>query len=156
MDRYLLSKIAINAIGPALIAVVLITGAAQSPTAWAQSAQLMDAFKKYQALEKRGKYAEAIPYAQTFIEFAKEAFGETHQIYVAGLNNLALLYKGQGRCKLQGGKSTGPRTAASRAWVAAANTKHGRRSKAHVERVREINAETKWITLGLRRDGLIT
>ena len=64
--------------------------------------------------------------------------------------------KGPGRCKLRGGKSTGPRTAAGRARVAAANTKHGRRSKAHVERVREINAEIKRITLGLRRDGLIT
>ena len=64
--------------------------------------------------------------------------------------------KGPGRCKLHGGKSTGPRTAAGRARVAAANTKHGRRSKAHVERVREINAEIKRITLGLRRDGLIT
>ena len=64
--------------------------------------------------------------------------------------------KGPGRCKLHGGKSTGPRTAAGRARVAAANTKHGRRSKAHVERGREINAEIKRITLGLRRDGLIT
>ena len=64
--------------------------------------------------------------------------------------------KGPGRCKLHGGKSTGPRTAAGRARVAAVNTKHGRRSKAHVERVREINAEIKRITLGLRRDGLIT
>ena len=64
--------------------------------------------------------------------------------------------KGPGRCKLHGGKSTGQRTAAGRARVAAVNTKHGRRSKAHVERVREINAEIKRITLGLRRDGLIT
>ena len=78
MDRYLFSKKAYSVIRAALIAVLLLAGAPQSPTAWAQSAQLMDAFKKYQALEKRGKYAEAIPYAQTFIEFAKEAFGETH------------------------------------------------------------------------------
>tara|TARA_A100001037_G_scaffold221342_1_gene199149 strand:- start:240 stop:422 length:183 start_codon:yes stop_codon:yes gene_type:complete len=28
---------------------------------------------------------------------AKEKFGETHQIYAAGLNNLAPLYKDQGR-----------------------------------------------------------
>ena len=97
MDRYLLSKKANSVIRAALIAVVLIAGAAQSPTAWAQSAQLMDAFKKYQALEKRGKYAEAIPYAQTFIEFAKEEFGGSHKYFAMGLNNLAELYRAQGR-----------------------------------------------------------
>ena len=63
--------------------------------------------------------------------------------------------KGPGRCKLHGGKSTGPRTAAGRARVAAANTKHGRRSKAHIEKIKFINAELRRITFELKRDGLI-
>ncbi len=37
----------------------------------------------------------------------------------------------------------------------AAHAKHGRRSKAHIERVKEINAELRRITYELRRDGLI-
>ena len=59
------------------------------------------------------------------------------------------------RCRMHGGKSTGPRTPAGKERVAAANTKHGRRSKAHVEKVRAINAEIKRITLALKREGLI-
>ena len=63
--------------------------------------------------------------------------------------------KGRTRCKLHGGKSTGPRTAEGKARAAAAHTKHGRRSKAHVERVRYINSEIRRITYELKRDGLI-
>ena len=37
----------------------------------------------------------------------------------------------------------------------AAHTKHGRSSRAHVEKVRAINAESKRITLELKRDGVI-
>ena len=62
---------------------------------------------------------------------------------------------GRNRCKLHGGRSTGPRTAAGRARVAAANTKHGRRSKAHIEKIKFINAELRRITFELKRDGLI-
>ena len=63
--------------------------------------------------------------------------------------------KGRSRCKLHGGRSTGPRTPEGKARAAAAHTKHGRRSKAHVARVREINAQLRRITYELRRDGLI-
>ena len=63
--------------------------------------------------------------------------------------------KGRTRCKLHGGKSTGPRTPEGKALSIAAHTKHGRRSKAHVEKVRAINAEIKQITLALKREGLI-
>ncbi len=48
--------------------------------------------------------------------------------------------KGRGRCKLHGGRSTGPRTPEGKARVAAAHTKHGRRSRAHVEKNKFINA----------------
>ena len=51
--------------------------------------------------------------------------------------------------------STGPRTSEGRARVAAANTKHGRRSSAHVARVKAINAELRKIIFELKRDGLI-
>jgi len=63
--------------------------------------------------------------------------------------------KGRRRCKLHGGRSTGPRTPEGKAWAAAAHTKHGRRSKAHVARVREINAELRQITLECKRAGLL-
>lgn len=63
--------------------------------------------------------------------------------------------KGKARCRLHGGLSTGPRTPEGKARSIAAHTKHGRRSKAHVEKVRAINAEIKQITLALKRKGLI-
>jgi hypothetical protein len=91
MKRYLPSKKARSVIRALLIALVLAAGPIQSPPAWAQSAELDAAFKQYQALNKQGKYAEAIPFAQTFIALAEEEFGETHQHYAAGLNNLAFL-----------------------------------------------------------------
>jgi hypothetical protein len=59
------------------------------------------------------------------------------------------------RCRMHGGKSTGPRTAEGKARVAAAHTKHGRRSAAHAEKVRYINGEVKRITYALKRDGII-
>ena len=37
--------------------------------------------------------------------------------------------RGKARCQLHGGKSTGPRTAAGRARIAAAHTTHGRLTK---------------------------
>jgi len=62
---------------------------------------------------------------------------------------------GRNRCKLHGGRSTGPRTEEGRARSIAAHTKHGRRSKDHVARVREINAELRQITLECKRAGLL-
>jgi hypothetical protein len=59
------------------------------------------------------------------------------------------------RCKLHGGLSTGPKSIEGKARVVAANTRHGRRSKAHVEKVKAINAELRRITYELKRDGLI-
>ena len=63
--------------------------------------------------------------------------------------------RGRSRCKLHGGKSTGPKSIEGKARVAAANTRHGRRSKAHVEKVKAINAELRQLTCELKRDGLI-
>jgi hypothetical protein len=63
--------------------------------------------------------------------------------------------KGKARCRLHGGKSTGPRTAEGKARVTAAHTKHGRRSRAHMEKVKFINGELRRITYELKRDGFI-
>ena len=63
--------------------------------------------------------------------------------------------KGKTRCRLHGGLSTGPRTPEGKARAAAAHTKHGRRSKAHVEKVKAINAELRRITYELKRGGFI-
>ena len=37
----------------------------------AQSPELTTAFKEYQKLNKQGKYAEAVPFAEKFVELAK-------------------------------------------------------------------------------------
>ena len=63
--------------------------------------------------------------------------------------------KGKTRCRLHGGLSTGPRTPEGKARAAAAHTKHGRRSREHVEKVKAINAELRRITYELKRDGFI-
>ena len=63
--------------------------------------------------------------------------------------------KKRARCKLHGGRSTGPRTAEGKARVAAAHTKRGRRSVARVETLKFINAELRRITYELKRDGFI-
>jgi hypothetical protein len=59
------------------------------------------------------------------------------------------------RCRMHGGKSTGPRTPEGKARSIEAHTKHGRRSREHVEKVKAINAELRRITYELKRDGLI-
>jgi hypothetical protein len=63
--------------------------------------------------------------------------------------------KDRARCKLHGGRSTGPRTAEGKARAAAAHTKHGRRSRAHVEKVKFINAEIRRITVELKKGGFL-
>ncbi|MDP7182803.1 MAG: HGGxSTG domain-containing protein [Alphaproteobacteria bacterium] len=63
---------------------------------------------------------------------------------------------GRTRCKLHGGKSTGPKSIEGKARVVAANTKHGLRSRAHAARIREINAELRQLTCELKLAGLIS
>ena len=62
---------------------------------------------------------------------------------------------GRSRCKLHGGLSTGPRTPEGKARSIAAHTKHGRRSRAHVEKVKAINAELRRVILECKRAGLL-
>ena len=63
--------------------------------------------------------------------------------------------RGRNRCKLHGGRSTGPKTEAGKARVVAAHWKHGRRSRARLERVKKVNAELRRITNQLKLEGLI-
>ena len=60
------------------------------------------------------------------------------------------------RCRMHGGKSTGPRTPEGKARSIAAHTKHGRRSRAHVEKVKAINAELRRVILACKRAGLLS
>ena len=55
-----------------------------------------------------------------------------------------------GRCHFHGGASTGPRTAEGRSRIAAAQYKHGRRSKAFVAAQRARNARGKAIKRELK------
>ncbi len=59
------------------------------------------------------------------------------------------------RCRLHGGKSTGPRTPEGKARSIAAHTKHGRRSRAHIAKVKAINAELRRVILEGKRAGLL-
>jgi hypothetical protein len=59
------------------------------------------------------------------------------------------------RCRMHGGRSTGPRTPEGKARSIAAHTKHGRRSRAHVEKVKAINAELRRVILECKRAGLL-
>lgn len=47
------------------------------------------------------------------------------------------------RCRMHGGRSMGPITPEGKARAAAAHTTHGRRSRAHIEKVRQINADLR-------------
>ena len=63
MDCYLLGKRANSVIRASLIAVLLLAAVTQSPTAWAQSAELDAEFEKYKTLKNR-----KITYDNTFRE----------------------------------------------------------------------------------------
>ena len=59
------------------------------------------------------------------------------------------------KCRMHGGRSTGPKSIEGKARVVAANTKHGLRSKAHTDEVKQIRTDLKRVTRDLRRAGLI-
>jgi len=70
--------------------------------------------------------------------------------------------KKNGRCRLHGGASTGPKTDAGRAMIAKANTKHGKYTKDKILKrkedakiSREFWARTKMIEIRLRAAGVI-
>ena len=62
---------------------------------------------------------------------------------------------GKTKCRLHGGLSTGPKTAEGKARIAAAQWKHGRRSKAFTEARKQIWADLRAVEARMRADGLI-
>ncbi|MBT4487748.1 MAG: CHAT domain-containing protein [Rhodospirillaceae bacterium] len=68
-----------------------------APLAAAQSPGLMAAYRQYEALTSKGKYAEAVQFARNALELGKNELGPTHQTYAVLLNNLADLYGVLGR-----------------------------------------------------------
>jgi tetratricopeptide (TPR) repeat protein len=97
MERYPLKEKIMRLTRMLFMTAVMVACVTQSLPAWAQSAELIKAFKQYQALRKQGEYGKAIPYTQTVIALAEEEFGVTHQHYAWGLQGLAELYREQGR-----------------------------------------------------------
>ena len=63
MERYLLREKIMRLTKTLLMAAVMVACTTQSLPAWAQSAELINAYKQTQALTKQGEYAEAIPFA---------------------------------------------------------------------------------------------
>ena len=63
--------------------------------------------------------------------------------------------RGKKRCRLHGGLSSGPKTAAGRARIAATHFRHGRRSKKFVEMRKKIWASLREVEARMRLDGLI-
>ena len=62
---------------------------------------------------------------------------------------------GKTKCRLHGGLSTGPRTAEGKARIAAAQWRHGRRSRAFTEARKQIWADLRAVEARMRADGLI-
>jgi hypothetical protein len=59
------------------------------------------------------------------------------------------------RCRMHGGKSTGPKTPEGKARIVAAHWKHGRRSRAFAETRKQIWKELRAIEARMRADGYI-
>ncbi|MBM3518967.1 MAG: tetratricopeptide repeat protein [Alphaproteobacteria bacterium] len=81
----------------------LLTGAAAAvavclgPVAAAQSPELIAIQERYQALYAAGAYADAAPLAEKPVRRAKSEFGGADPRLSTELNNLAEIYRTQGR-----------------------------------------------------------
>jgi hypothetical protein len=62
MERYFLRGKIMRLTRMLLMVTVMVACTTQSLPAWAQLAELSNAFKQSQTLKKQGKYTEAIPY----------------------------------------------------------------------------------------------
>ncbi len=87
-----------NALGKCVLGLI-VSGLllCSAETASAQSPELMQAYRQGQALKKKGRYQEAIPFFQKALELAVREFGPDHPTTAIIINNLALLYDNQGR-----------------------------------------------------------
>ena len=60
-----------------------------------QPPELEAIYKRGLQLYQAGKYAEAVPVAEEYIDVARAKFGERHPHYATGLGYLADLYQAQ-------------------------------------------------------------
>ena len=65
----------------------------------AQSPALMQVYRQGLALYRAGRYGEATPLYEKALELGEWEFGSEHPATTTFLNNLALVYKAQGRYK---------------------------------------------------------
>jgi tetratricopeptide (TPR) repeat protein len=80
----------------AILGIALILSISAPPTQ-AQSKSLQQLTKRIVALQQMGKYAEAIPLAETLVARAESDFGKNHKTTATALNLLAGLLQKQGR-----------------------------------------------------------
>ena len=65
--------------------------------AHSQSAAFMDAYSRYSELYAQGHYEEALSFAKKALQLGEEELGLDDPAMATLLNNLAVLYKAQGR-----------------------------------------------------------
>ena len=65
--------------------------------AHSQSAAFMDAYSRYSELYAQGHYEEALSFAKKALQLGEEELGLDDPATATLLNNLAVLYKAQGR-----------------------------------------------------------
>ena len=63
-----------------------------------ESPELMEAYGRYQEFDAVGRYNEAIPFAEEALRLGEHEFGPDDPTTAVLVNNLALLYRDQGRC----------------------------------------------------------
>jgi tetratricopeptide (TPR) repeat protein len=81
-----------------ILCLAVFFWAAHDPdVASGQSSQLMEAYNSYITLYQQGRYSEAEPYAKEALRLGTEEFGPNDPSTAALLNNLAELYRAQGK-----------------------------------------------------------
>ena len=78
-----------------LVTILLLPGACALPSP--PSAAQSEAYNQSKALEARGRYTEAIPFARRALKLAEQEFGPDHPTTAQRLSSLASLYHDLGR-----------------------------------------------------------
>ncbi len=79
------------------LATIFFWSAHDPDVASGQSSELMEAYNSYNSLYEQGRYSEAEPYAKEALRLGTEEFGPKKPSTAALLNNLAELYRAQGK-----------------------------------------------------------
>lgn len=90
-----------NALGKCVLGLI-VSGLllCSTETASAESPELMQAYRQGQALQKKGRYQEAIPFYQKALKIGELEFGPIHPTTAKLINNLAALYQALRRSML--------------------------------------------------------